>query len=49
MNDFEEYTQAGEPGQREKAQIWRTAIGLQKVVRKANLAQRRRGAERRKT
>ena len=31
MNDFEEYTQAGEPGQREKAQIWRTAIELQKV------------------
>lgn len=31
MNDFEEYTQAGEPGQREKAHIWRTAIGLQKV------------------
>ena len=31
MNDFEEYTQAGEPGQREKANAWATAIGLQQV------------------
>ncbi len=29
--DFEEYIRQGEPGQKERAQIWRTAIGLQQV------------------
>lgn len=28
---FEEYIRQGEPGKRERAQIWRTAIGLQQV------------------
>ena len=27
MNDFEEYIQAGEPGRRERAEAWATAIG----------------------
>lgn len=31
MSDLEEYLRAREPGRREKAQLWRTAIGLQKV------------------
>ena len=31
MNDFEEYIIQGEPSQKEKAQIWQTAIGLQDV------------------
>ena len=31
MNDFEEYFQAGEPGRRERAEAWATAIGLQQV------------------
>ena len=31
MNDFEEYIKAGEPGRRERADAWATAIGLQKV------------------
>ena len=31
MNDFEEYIQAGEPGRRERAEAWATAIGLQQV------------------
>ena len=35
MNDFEEYIKAGEPGRRERAEAWATAIGLsEKVVRK---------------
>ena len=29
--DFEEYIRQGEPGKQERAQIWRTAIGLQQV------------------
>ena len=29
--DFEEYIRQGEPGKKERAQIWRTAIGLQQV------------------
>ena len=29
--DFEEYIRQGEPDKRERAQIWRTAIGLQQV------------------
>ena len=29
--DFEEYIRQGEPDQKERAQIWRTAIGLQQV------------------
>jgi len=31
MSDFEEYIRQGEPSQKEKAQIWQTAIGLQDV------------------
>jgi fido (protein-threonine AMPylation protein) len=31
MSDFEEYIIQGEPSQKEKAQIWQTAIGLQDV------------------
>ena len=31
MNDFDEYIKQGDPDQREKAIIWRTAIGLQQV------------------
>ena len=31
MNNFDEYIKQGEPSQKEKAQIWQTAIGLQKV------------------
>ena len=31
MNDFEEYIKAGEPGRRERAEAWATAIGLQQV------------------
>ena len=31
MNDFEAYFQAGEPGRRERAEAWATAIGLQQV------------------
>ena len=31
MNVFEEYKRLGEPGQREKSEIWQTAIGLQQV------------------
>ena len=27
MNDFGEYIQAGEPGRRERAEAWATAIG----------------------
>ena len=35
MNDFEEYCKAGEPGRRERAEAWATAIGWsEKVVRK---------------
>ena len=39
MNDFEEYFKAGEPGRRERAEAWATAIGWseklsEKVVRK---------------
>ena len=30
-NDFEEYFKAGEPGRRERAEAWATAIGLQQV------------------
>ena len=33
MIDFEEYMKQGEPSQKEKAQIWQTAIGLQDVDR----------------
>ena len=33
MIDFEEYMIQGEPSQKEKAQIWQTAIGLQDVDR----------------
>lgn len=29
--EFEEYIRQGEPGKKERAQIWRTAIGLQQV------------------
>ena len=29
--DFDEYIRQGEPSQREKSQIWQTAIGLQQV------------------
>lgn len=29
--DFDEYIRQGEPGKKERAQIWRTAIGLQQV------------------
>ena len=29
--DFDEYLRQGEPGQKEKASIWQTAIGLQAV------------------
>ena len=31
MYDFEEYFKAGEPGRRERAEAWATAIGLQQV------------------
>jgi hypothetical protein len=31
MNNFDEYIRQGEPSQKEKAQIWQTAIGLQDV------------------
>jgi len=31
INDFEEYIRQGEPSQKEKSQIWQTAIGLQQV------------------
>ena len=31
MQAFEEYIRHGEPTQKEKAQIWQTAIGLQDV------------------
>lgn len=31
MTDFEEYIKQGEPGRAERAQAWRTAIGLQAV------------------
>ncbi len=31
MGNFEEYTQQSEPNKREKAQVWKTAIGLQQV------------------
>ena len=31
MNEFEEYFKAGEPGRRERAEAWATAIGLQQV------------------
>ena len=31
MQDFDEYIIQGEPSQKEKAQIWQTAIGLQDV------------------
>lgn len=32
-NDFEEYIRAGEPHQKERSYVWRTAIGLQDVDR----------------
>ena len=31
MNDFDEYIRQREPSEREKSQIWQTAIGLQQV------------------
>ncbi|MDR0687049.1 MAG: winged helix-turn-helix transcriptional regulator [Dysgonamonadaceae bacterium] len=31
IDDFEEYIRQGEPSQKEKSQIWQTAIGLQQV------------------
>ncbi|PID89202.1 MAG: cell filamentation protein Fic, partial [Bacteroidia bacterium] len=31
MDNFEEYLRQGEPNQAEKAKVWKTAIGLQKV------------------
>lgn len=31
MSEFDEYIVHGEPGQREKAEAWQTAIGLQDV------------------
>ena len=31
MSEFDEYIVHGEPGQREKADAWQTAIGLQNV------------------
>ena len=31
MKEFDEYLRAKEPGRREKAYAWKTAIGLQKV------------------
>jgi len=49
MNDFEEYIQAGEPGRRERAEAWATAIGwseklsekgCQKTVRKSGKKER---------
>ena len=31
MSEFDEYIRQGEPGRKEKAQAWQTAIGLQDV------------------
>lgn len=31
MSEFDEYIVHGEPGQKEKADAWQTAIGLQDV------------------
>ena len=31
MSEFDEYIVHGEPGQKEKADAWQTAIGLQEV------------------
>lgn len=31
MDNFEDYIRQGEPGKAEKANIWKTAIGLQQV------------------
>jgi len=31
VNDFDEYIRQGEPSEKEKSQIWQTAIGLQQV------------------
>ena len=31
MDNFEEYIRQGEPNKSEKAKVWKTAIGLQKV------------------
>lgn len=33
MSEFDEYIVHGEPGQKEKADVWQTAIGLQDVDR----------------
>lgn len=33
MSEFDEYMVYGEPGQKEKAEAWQTAIGLQDVDR----------------
>ena len=33
MSEFEEYIVHGEPGQKEKADAWKTTIGLQDVNR----------------
>lgn len=32
MSEFDEYIIHGEPGQREKADAWQTAIGIQYVT-----------------
>ncbi len=34
MSEFDEYIVHGEPGQKEKADAWQTAIGLQDVSTK---------------
>lgn len=31
MSEFDEYTVHGKPGQKDKAEAWQTAIGLQDV------------------
>jgi len=31
MDNFDEYLRQGEPNKEEKAKVWKTAIGLQKV------------------
>ena len=31
MDNFDEYLRQGEPNKAEKAQVWKTAIGLQQV------------------
>ena len=38
MNDFEEYFKAGEPGRRERAEAWATAIGITRSTIQKHLA-----------